>query len=293
MKSEVETITPAYAAKELKAQEERIAKGIYHQRPLNDGTVDKYAGDMVAGHWMVNNQGLGFDEDGNLVDGRHRLWAVRRAGVPVDMLVVRGLPCNRKNDLLRVVDTIDTGRTRGIGAQLAIDGEKNVLTVAAAIRGIYLTACNFKKSTKASTFQARKILQMHSPYIQQTTSLLLRHRIARGPVVACLALYQNVYPRKAAKFLDGYVNMVGLSEGSPIIALSKYYRSSGGTKATVAHLQAVALALKHFDEDNSINSLRGTPIGADWLNDLDKKHTAEIRKVMNYKNQQDAKGEVS
>lgn len=54
--------------------------------------IDSYARDIVAGKWMLTNQGIGVTSDNVLVDGQHRLLALKKCGYPeIDILLVTGL----------------------------------------------------------------------------------------------------------------------------------------------------------------------------------------------------------
>ena len=46
-----------------------------HNRPVSRQYVEKYARDMRAGRWHYTNQGIGFDVNGVMTDGQHRLLA--------------------------------------------------------------------------------------------------------------------------------------------------------------------------------------------------------------------------
>lgn len=77
----VETITPEIAKTYL-------TRNVNNRKPSNK-TVSIYAREMKMGKWQLTHQGLAFDENGDLLDGQHRLWAVVEADVPVQMIVSR------------------------------------------------------------------------------------------------------------------------------------------------------------------------------------------------------------
>lgn len=61
-------------------------------RPCRASVVDVYVDEIKAGRWHLTNQGIGVSEDGLLVDGQHRLLAIKKAGYPpLPILVVTGL----------------------------------------------------------------------------------------------------------------------------------------------------------------------------------------------------------
>ncbi|MEO8466269.1 MAG: hypothetical protein ABI640_13075 [Gammaproteobacteria bacterium] len=116
---EIEQITPSMATRYL--AENRT------NRPMGRGVVARYVQEMQAGEWLMNAEAIKFDWDGRLVDGQHRLAAIEKAGVPVQILVARGLDPE-------VFKTLDTGHKRSASDVLAIRGAKNPLGMAIALR---------------------------------------------------------------------------------------------------------------------------------------------------------------
>lgn len=60
-------------------------------RRISPVHVNRLANEMVAGRWAMNGETIVFDQDLTLVDGQHRLTAIVRSGVTVEMLVVTGV----------------------------------------------------------------------------------------------------------------------------------------------------------------------------------------------------------
>ena len=84
--------------------------------------------DMQGGRFALTGDSIKFDLNGNLIDGQHRLTAVRDSGIPIEVLVVRGLA-----PTVRAV--IDTGATRSASDALRIAGKHaGSRSMAAAIR---------------------------------------------------------------------------------------------------------------------------------------------------------------
>jgi len=100
----LEEITPDLARRYL-------AYNIQENRKISPSQVTKYAADMAAGNFMINNNAICFNEYGQLIDGQHRLQACVKAGVPFRSFVTRNLPA----DAYKV---IDTGRPRDAKAAL-------------------------------------------------------------------------------------------------------------------------------------------------------------------------------
>lgn len=63
-----------------------------NNRPVKDTVVKAYMQDIQDGRWFLTNQGIGVDENGVLVDGQHRLLAIKNCGYPsIPLLIVYGL----------------------------------------------------------------------------------------------------------------------------------------------------------------------------------------------------------
>lgn len=76
----VVTVTPGMAVEMLKKDSEN--------RTMNEKRIKQYAKEMKAGRWVLNGATIAFAADGSLIDGRHRLWAVFDADIPITLLVV-------------------------------------------------------------------------------------------------------------------------------------------------------------------------------------------------------------
>ena len=77
-------------------------------RKVRRATVIQYAEDMSNGKWVPTHQGIALNRAGNVVDGQHRLLAIIRSGVTLDMPVFE-LDCESA-----LVTPIDVGKKRSI-----------------------------------------------------------------------------------------------------------------------------------------------------------------------------------
>jgi len=118
VKTENVLVTVALATKWL--------EGNTHNRPVRDSRVHQYANDMKEGRWGVSHQGIAFAEDGTLLDGQHRLWAILEAKVPIEMMVTTGLPMDAQK-------YIDEGLPRSVVDVMKLDGQENISAYRAAV----------------------------------------------------------------------------------------------------------------------------------------------------------------
>ena len=70
-----------------------------HNRPINRLKVSNMVADIKAGRFELTHQPIGIAEDGELVDGQHRLTAVVEADMPVEMFVAYNAPRSTKIDI--------------------------------------------------------------------------------------------------------------------------------------------------------------------------------------------------
>lgn len=54
---------------------------------LDEEKIQKFAEKMKSGNWKKTTMAIVFDENKALINGRHRLWAVFEAGIPVQFLI--------------------------------------------------------------------------------------------------------------------------------------------------------------------------------------------------------------
>ena len=83
-------------------------------RKVDEKRVRQYAKDMKSSRWALNGSTIVIAEDGTLLDGQHRLWAVIEANVPVQLLIVY----NADKDS---IVTMDIGKARTANNILQIE----------------------------------------------------------------------------------------------------------------------------------------------------------------------------
>lgn len=94
MEIKKQTFTPKMA--------EELLKRNLGNRRFKQRTVDRYAQEMSNGRWMSDTgESIKISSSGNLLDGQHRLLAVIKAGISVDMYVCHGVP----TEVFKVLDS--------------------------------------------------------------------------------------------------------------------------------------------------------------------------------------------
>ena len=83
IKSSIKTINPKKAEEMLGSQ--------IRNRTLSDPLILRYARDMKQENWDENGQSIIISEEGDLIDGQHRLHACIKADVPFRSVVTYGV----------------------------------------------------------------------------------------------------------------------------------------------------------------------------------------------------------
>jgi hypothetical protein len=199
-RSEVTVITPAMATSWLEANR--------RNRSLSDTTVKTYAADMAAGAWHITHQGIGFDVDGALLDGQHRLSAIILANVPVAMLVTRGLPRNAQ-------DVIDAPRVRTVKDQLQlIDGVTDATAKAATVKIVHALDNNVRSTFRLSLNQTRALIIRDGQRLDQMLGLYHGTPFKTAPFLGAMVFALGAGGR-VMEFAEAVRNGEGLKRGDP------------------------------------------------------------------------------
>ena len=111
-----------------KQQAEKILKNHTNYRKPNKSRVQAYAKAMKEGSWKLSD--IKFDENGNLVDGQHRLLAVIESDAVVKFAVITGWPSDS-------TDTLDNNQPRTKSQVVSAErGIKNGRVIMSLVTGM-------------------------------------------------------------------------------------------------------------------------------------------------------------
>lgn len=259
MHSSIRRVTPELALKWLECND--------YNRPLSKSFVATLAKAIERGEWQVTHQGIAFDEDGTLIDGQHRLAAIVKSGIPVDIMVTEGVP-------RRAFTVMDTGRKRTARDVLSLAKETNSTHLAAALRGLYL----YKKgqgaqwsgaSSQISNDQLLALLEEH-PRMREAVA----HGIAinRGMKITITAASVGWYVTSQERpdidqsdWREGLITGANLAPGDPRLTLRNTMLNLASGKVvrrrdnSREHLLYYLKAWNAWVEGRSIKILRRSP----------------------------------
>ena len=192
------TVTPALAERWLKVN--------FGNRQVSEDTVNAYARDLVAGMFLTTHQGIAFNDHDELIDGQHRLIAIKKAGVAAVLMVTFGWISLVKGRQLTRMDVIDRGRPRSVSDQLKIQhGLKNCCAIA-QISTQLANLCCPERTRRLSVGQTLEIYHAFQPAVDYVIDRRSKeHGLKSAGVCAAFAfaLMPLYTGRKHQPFSDG------------------------------------------------------------------------------------------
>lgn len=204
-----------------------------NNRPVAPVVVERYRRDMLAGLWRFTPASIGFDTDGNMIDGQHRLHAIANLpeGHSVSMNVTHGLDPEAKF-------YIDQGRRRTPGNQLSMLGVKNYNHNAAGARFYLLWSYGlmFKDSSQSQLITSPQV----QAWVEENMGLvelanqshrdLIRNDARPSIARAAFFKFAMIHVQDAVKFFSRLHSGASLEEGNPILALRQRLETDRRTK---------------------------------------------------------------
>lgn len=209
LRTVVMDVTPALAASWL---EKNLCN-----RDLSQALVDQYAHEVRLDNWALTHQGICLTNNGEPLDGQHRLWAVVQSGITVRMMVTFGMT-------RELMDRIDSGRSRSLRDVLTLEGVTNAKKEQSYLRQCRLLISGNRAllpiKSRAGWTDARK------PYaagLDWATGKLVSFRLwGAAPIAGALAFCHRAWPETVARFGERLVSGAGLVHGAPELALRRH-----------------------------------------------------------------------
>jgi hypothetical protein len=222
--AKIESIGPALAGNYLAT--------MVHNRLPKESSIASYANDMVNGKWLLSPQGIAFDEDGHLFDGQHRLKAIIRAGMAVEMLVLRGFP--EKQDAMKTMDVMDAGAGRSMADRLKLmgcyHGNPNLACAVARQIVAVVLGGSCRAARKPSLAAVLDILKLYKKEMQAVCSVMDRPNfkpVRNGYTIAAFIIAAVADVKRLDLDMGRITSGAGLEAGSPLLELrNSFYGSS-------------------------------------------------------------------
>ena len=189
-------------------------------RNISQVSVKRYAMAMKSGEWQQNGQTITIAEDGTVLDGQHRLWAVIEAGVTITFLIV----FNVSKD---AIATIDSGVARTFRHVLQIKGSKHASTAASLTKlaWIYEHYDAQMSDSSAKIVVRNPVLEEYydenAALIEQAAAIADTgcHHFTKAHMAFCIYLFLRKNPGRAETFAGMLKTGQNLYTGHPIMTL--------------------------------------------------------------------------
>lgn len=211
--SKLVTITPEVALKML-GGEHRAGN-----RPLSLHRVKKLAQSIKRGEWITNSNTIGFDINGNLTDGQHRLNAVILAKMAIVTMVTYNLPPES-------FQTTDIGAIRTAGDIAAIIGiKKNHVVVGAAANLLFYYQANAIGHgwAKPTNTQIRDIL-LNNRDLEKSAEIgmAIYPALMKSIAAFCHYIFSQIDPLKADQFMEYMRTGANMPPDHPCLVLRNH-----------------------------------------------------------------------
>lgn len=181
-------------------------------RTLREGWVDQLAGLIKAGKWAITHQGIAIAKGGRLLDGQHRLHAIVRAGIPVEIMVATGLD----DDSYR---WIDGGKTRTTPDRIHLVDDSHVNRLCCSLVNNYLRYAKGANTPSVDDIETQ-FLHMVDSFVYVGSSFARPIKLLTlMPVGAAFVCYHHHFQANAVEAVESFITGKMLDEGDPILAL--------------------------------------------------------------------------
>lgn len=233
------TITPQMARELLRRN--------HKNRNIYEPTVDDYSRDIKKNRFLINGEAIKLAVNGDILDGQHRLLAVKKADVPLRTFVVVGLPPETQ-------DTMDSGRKRTVGDTLTLRGEANAYTLAAVLRRAWLWERGDYKlvgRTAPTKAECADLLEAH-PEIRRSAEIAQRVRgtfrhIPTSVLGLCHYLFNAIDSDEAAWFFQRLADGAELPANHPVLVLRNRVSSERLEDVRIAEARHVEYLIRAWN----------------------------------------------
>ena len=257
IETKVESIGPATA----KVYLESAAPN----RKLNRRAIGRYVHAMKGGGWRVTHQGIAFNEQGQLIDGQHRLTAVIESGKTVQMNVSR-YSANAPMSVL------DSGVSRSVGDRVQIAGTipAHSHRIVSVLNAMLIAETG---ATPADTLQPHEIEALYGQENDSINFALTAFGSGRTKhwnaiVCAAFAYCSVIDPASVAKLAESVREKAGYKKGSAahafVVALTDGKLSAQGGAVRIETMAKCLWLIRQHIEGKPVQRLKTTASIFNW-----------------------------
>ena len=227
-------------------------------RNVRHSHVEYLKRNIINGTYYITNNGIGINRNGEVIDGQHRLYALRDCGYPqIQLLIVYGLP----EESLSAID-LGIMRTMKDIFRLAFDRPEANNQMMAAVR-FYLSINRndkIKKSSRPSPYEMMDAYIYLYPAFEIIYKIKNLSKLPSSVLTAfAIRIINDLDDERPLEFLKGLLSGINLEANSPILRLRNFLESSkrqgGGGNVQRERFQRTASALTAYLENRTLSKL--------------------------------------
>ncbi len=214
-------------------------------RPVSDPHVRRLVDQIKRGLWQFNGDTIKVSDAGEILDGQHRCWACVEAAMPIETIVVKGIP----RAAFATVDTLR--KPRGAADILSLNGV-TAHRREAAVALTWLVRWQRKPPTLASGSGQRvenseiEAAYAHHPNIVQAAQVAtpcVRGFVSPGLIAFIYYIFSNRDHDLAERFIKTLESPAGLPISDPFFKFRQYLVSGNKERKKTAQV-VIAMAIK-------------------------------------------------
>lgn len=255
IKTSLKTITPELAESWLK-------KNIKN-RPIRQGNLALLMQQLKSNSWVLNNDAICFDKEGNLLNGQHRLTACVNTGISFECLVMRGLEPKSFN-------VMDTGDKRTSGDVLGANNVEFPAVKSTLIRfvleykaGRVMNDLSANRATKATNQIILDFYNKNQKKIDEAVAIGQQvyrnhHMFASGIIGSFAYIFNEIDKQSCAIFMEQFGKGEDLRAGDPVLVLRQqlFKNAQSRTKySKTTKLAWVILAWNSFRANKKVRTI--------------------------------------
>ena len=174
-----------------------------HNRTISKVKVTQMVNDIKSGRFETTHQPVAIAEDGELIDGQHRLTAIVESGIAVELLVAYNAPRSTKIDIGKIRDARTSLYMAGIVEKASKEYGKSTYPL---VRMIVAENFGVKAANLLTADELHAIYYNHSKDIDTITDLLLSASKTGVPSRSSVLVYCMLCAYKAGCPLETITN---------------------------------------------------------------------------------------
>lgn len=231
IKSSIKLVTPAMAENWL-----ADPRAVNPRGRTNQSRVNSYANQIANNQWQMTGETIGFDTEGVLKDGFHRLMGVVKANKAVKMIVVTGIDP-------QAAAVMDSGLSRSMADVISADSEVPgyAAQVAATSKMILGWEQDIVHSNSAMTTRISRtdVVTFAREHYAQIIDCIQRGENAKHAIGGSTTSWSSFLYRVSGSeydqdivnsFYNGVVSGAGLELGDPRLACRNWFITSKMTR---------------------------------------------------------------